>query len=141
MNAEDLQAFFDRRQEAWNRQDPDGLIGGYHDDAIIESPVFGVVRGRAAIAEQYRSWFRTFPDFTFAREELIIDGLHAAQTARCSATHTGELMGLPGSGRRILFTAALFYRFTDGGLIVNERRIYDFTGFLMQLGVLKGKLR
>ena len=32
----------------------------------------------------------------------------------------------------------MLYRLDDG-LIAEERRIYDFTGLLMQVGVLKGK--
>ncbi|MBI1875100.1 MAG: ester cyclase [Acidobacteria bacterium] len=140
MDPEELRRFFDLRQEAWNRRDPDALVAGYVYDAVIESPAFGVVRGRPAIEEQYRSWFRTFPDFTFTREDLLIDGDHVAQTARCTATHSGEFMGLPGTGRRITIAAALFFRMKDG-FILQERRIYDFTGFLMQLGILKGKLR
>lgn len=141
MDPQDVREFFDRRQDAWNRQDPDGLMRGYGVDAVIESPVFGMVKGHAAIAEQYRAWFRTFPDFTFSREDLVIEGDRVAQTARCTATHAGELMGLPGTGRRVLIAAALFYRLDETGLIVQERRFYDFTGFLMQLGILKGKLR
>jgi ketosteroid isomerase-like protein len=85
MDPQELRALFDRRQEAWNRQDPEALIAGYRDDAVVESPVFGVVRGRAALEEQYRSWFRTFPDFTFTGEDLVIEGQHVAQTARCAS--------------------------------------------------------
>jgi hypothetical protein len=34
--------------------------------------------------------------------------------------------------------AVFFYQF-ENGKIVRERRIYDFTGLLVQIGVLKAK--
>jgi len=40
--------------------------------------------------------------------------------------------------RRVIFRVALFHILRDG-LIVRERRIYDFTGLLIQVGVLKAK--
>ena len=45
---------------------------------------------------------------------------------------------MPGIGRRIERTVAYILTFRDG-LIVNERRVYDFTNMLMQLGVLKAR--
>jgi len=54
------------------------------------------------------------------------------------ATQKGEFMGLPPTGRRFEFDCVLIYDIEDG-LIVRERRIYDFTGLLIQLGVLRGK--
>ena len=47
-------------------------------------------------------------------------------------------MGIPGSGRRVEFECVLIYDFQDG-LIRRERRIDDFTGMLIQAGVLRGK--
>ncbi|MBA2301044.1 MAG: hypothetical protein H0W08_00255 [Acidobacteria bacterium] len=47
-------------------------------------------------------------------------------------------MGIPGSGKRIEFDCVLILDLYDG-LIKRERRIYDFTGMLIQLGVLRGK--
>ena len=44
----------------------------------------------------------------------------------------------PGSGRRVQFDCVLILDI-DNGLITHERRIYDFTGVLIQLGVLRGK--
>ena len=43
----------------------------------------------------------------------------------------------PGTGRKFQIVGALLYRFDDG-LIAEERRIYDFTGLLMQVGCSRG---
>jgi hypothetical protein len=47
-------------------------------------------------------------------------------------------MGLEGSGRKFEIQGVRFFKLKDG-LIAYERRYYDFTGFLIQLGVLRGK--
>jgi ketosteroid isomerase-like protein len=47
-------------------------------------------------------------------------------------------MGLPPTGKPFRLPAVFLYELRDGR-IVRERRIYDFTGLLVQVGVLKAK--
>ena len=49
-----------------------------------------------------------------------------------------EFFGLPGTNRRIDFRGSRLMQM-NGELIVHERRIYDFTGLLVQMGVLRAK--
>ncbi len=98
----------------------------------------GLVRGRGDIEAVYRSWFTSFPDLRFIPEDLIVDRDRAVQIWRVTGTHSGAFAGLAATGKRFEVTGAFVYRFKDG-LIAHERRIYDFTGLLLQLGVLKAK--
>jgi ketosteroid isomerase-like protein len=45
---------------------------------------------------------------------------------------------VPSTGRKSLNRCAFVFTFKDG-LIASEIRLYDFTGWLVQLGVLKAK--
>ena len=47
-------------------------------------------------------------------------------------------MGLPGSNRRFKIQGVRLFTMADG-LVQHERRMYDFTGLLIQVGVLRGK--
>jgi len=47
-------------------------------------------------------------------------------------------MGMSPTRRKITFRCAFFYTVRDGS-IARERRIYDFTGLLIQVGLLKAK--
>jgi hypothetical protein len=47
-------------------------------------------------------------------------------------------MGLPGSGKAFHIHGVQIFSIVNG-LIAHERRIYDFTGLLIQLGVLRGR--
>ena len=134
----DIQALFARQAEAWKRRDPAALAEGYAADAVVSSPMFPRAEGRTAIELSFASLFRIFPDWDVTFEEPCVTGARAMQACKVRATHRGDFMGLPGSGRRIEFDCVLIFDLEDG-LIKRERRIYDFTGMLIQLGVLRGK--
>ena len=134
----DVRALFKQRAEAWVRRDPAALAEGYAEHAAVSSPMFPRAMGRAAIEQSYVSLFRIFPDWEMTFEEPCIDGNRAMQACTVRATQIGEFMGIPGSGRRVQFACVLIFDLSDG-LIVQERRVYDFTGILIQLGILRGK--
>ena len=49
-----------------------------------------------------------------------------------------EFLGFEPTGKRFQMSMAFVHRLKDRK-IVHERRIYDFTGVLVQIGVLKAK--
>jgi predicted ester cyclase len=138
MTKESIREFFLDRQQYWDRRDPDGLAGGHAENGTILSPMFGKRLGRQAIVESYCSLFDIFPDWSFVSEPVLIDGDRVAQPFSATATHVGEFMGLPGTNRPFRIQGVRLFEMADG-LIQQERRLYDFTGFLIQIGVLKGK--
>jgi predicted ester cyclase len=93
---------------------------------------------REAIEQSFEKLFRVFPDWEITLEEPCISGDRAMQLCKVRATQRGEFMGIAGTGKRLEFDGVLIYDLRDG-LISRERRIYDFTGVLIQLGVLRGK--
>ena len=134
----DLQALLDAREEIWARRDPAALAAGYTEDAVVSSPMFPRAEGRKAIELSFVSLFRVFPDWEITFEPACVSANRAIQLCKVRATHRGEFMGIPGNGRRVEFDCVLIFDIRDG-LIEHERRIYDFTGMLIQLGVLRGK--
>ncbi len=55
-----------------------------------------------------------------------------------AGTDLGGFMGLAPTGKPFRITIVFLFTFDDRH-IVHERRIYDFTGMLVQIGVLKAK--
>ena len=45
---------------------------------------------------------------------------------------------MPPTGRHVTIPVVFLYEFKDGK-IVRDRRVYDFTGLLIQIGTLKAK--
>jgi steroid delta-isomerase-like uncharacterized protein len=140
MTREETFAFFTRREAAWGRHDAHTLAADHAPDGVVVSPTGGVLEGRAEIERIYRVWFVAFPDMHFITEDLVVDGDRVALLCRLNGSHAGEFFGMPPTGRRIDVAAACFFRLDDG-LIAHERRILDFTGLLVQVGVLRAKPR
>jgi len=138
MTREQITAMFTRREEAFNAKDSAALAADYADDAVIYSPTAGVHQGPEAAKEAFDFIFHAFADNTRHTEALVIDGDRVAQVLTIEGTNLGGLMGLPPSGKHFRLPAVFIYDFR-GDKIVRERRIYDFTGMLIQIGVLKAR--
>jgi len=138
MTHDEIVAFFQRREELYNDFDAEALAADYADDAVIDSPVAGVHTGPLAVEQALRAVFAAFLDRTMRTESLLIDGDRVAQVLTIEGTHIGEFLGLPPSGRSFRHRAVFLYELRDRH-ITRERRIYDFTGLLVQIGVLKAK--
>jgi len=138
MTRDEIRDFFKEREAAWRDRDPERLAIGHAEFGTVVSPMFTTVKGRDQILATYRSLFRTFPDWDLVGEEPLVDGDRVAQPFIVKATHTEEFLGFPGTGRRFEIQGVRLFQMKDG-LIEHERRIYDFTGLLVQIGVLKTK--
>jgi len=139
MTRRDIDDLLDRWLKAMDDHDLDALALLYAKDCVIESPLAaGKIQGREANANVHRAVFEAFPDLVFRREALLIDGDLVAQIGKMTGTDTGGLMGMTPSGR-VAEIPIVFYSKVAGGEIVFERRVYDFTGLLVQVGVLKAR--
>jgi predicted ester cyclase len=138
MTREEIFALFTKREAAWRARDATSLTADHTPDGVVVSPTGGVLEGRAEIERIYRVWFTAFPDLLFTTEDLLVDENRAALLCRLTGSHAGEFFGMPPTGRRIEVSGAFIYR-VENGLIVHERRILDFTGLLVQVGVLRAK--
>lgn len=139
MTRDEILALLARRAEAWRRLDGEALIADYADDAVVESPLAGgTTRGREQIWQVFQAYFVAFPDMTMEQGDILVDGLRAAVVATFNGTDRGGFMGMPATGRRVTIPVVFLYEFKDGQ-IVKDRRVYDFTGVLVQVGTIKAK--
>ena len=139
MTREEIVALLDRRAAAFERRDLMALASLHAGTGVVESPIAGgSVTGRTAIAQLYEALFKAFPDATVTTDELVIDGDRAAQVGTLAGTDSGGFLGLPASGKPFRVPLLVLVTVRDQQ-IVSERRIYDFTGLLIQIGVLKAK--
>jgi len=139
MTRDHIVALFARRQQAWDRLDAAALAADFTDDATVESPLAGgSASGRDAIEKLYATYFAAFPDFKMEQELLVIDGDSVAQLVQVTGTDSGGFMGMAPTHRKITFRCGLFHLMRDGQ-VTRERRVYDFTGLLIQVGLLKAK--
>jgi steroid delta-isomerase-like uncharacterized protein len=137
MTREEIVAFFKRRQEAYEDLDAKALAADYAADALIESPSAGVHKARDA-EKALGAVFDAFLDLTMTVDNLVIDGDQVVTMLSMEGTHMREFLGFEPTGKRFQMSAAFVHQLKDGK-IIRERRIFDFTGLLVQIGVLKAK--
>jgi steroid delta-isomerase-like uncharacterized protein len=138
MTHADAVRFFALQQEEWIARDAEALARRHTDTGTVVSPIFRTVHGRHEILESYQALFATFPDWDYRAQQLVVDGDRIAEQFVVHATHSREFMGLSGSGRKFDIEGVRIFEMKDGR-IAYERRYYDFTGLLIQLGILRGK--
>jgi steroid delta-isomerase-like uncharacterized protein len=138
MTESDARQFLKNRQEKYRSRDARALAADHSPEGSVHSLIFATVVGRDAIEQSYAALFQMFPDWSVRFDEAILDGARAAHPCHVKATHHGEFMGLPGTGRLIEFRGVLLYTLDDG-LIAEEWRLYDFTSVLLKTGVLRVK--
>lgn len=138
MTRDDVLAVIARRHEALNRRDMAAFGALYAESVEVESPLAGSARGREAAVASVKAFFTAFPDATIVEDAPIVEGGEAAIYAEVSGSDVGGILGHPPSGRSFRFPVAQLLTIQDN-LIVRDRRIYDFTGLLVQVGALKAK--
>jgi steroid delta-isomerase-like uncharacterized protein len=135
---EEMVTLLDRRTADWQDRDPESLAADYAETAVVESPMTGHSVGREAIRATYGKFLAAFGDLRIVREHVLIDGDRAVVVFTFTGTHTGLLFGMQGAGEALVFRGVSVYKVADGQ-IVHEQRIFDFTGFLMNLGIITAR--
>src|SRR5262245_57669667 len=127
MSPEEIRAFFARRDEALARHDAAALAAGYAEDCVVESPIAGTVKGRAAVERVPNLFTTAFSDLVVEGHELLAVEDRAVEAATFQGTDTGGWLGQAPTDKRVTFFVVFFYTFRNRQ-IVHERRVYDLHG-------------
>jgi serine phosphatase RsbU (regulator of sigma subunit) len=131
MTYDELVTLFAFRMRAFETRDVETLVASYSDDGVLESPASGKIVGRAAIDRAFRNMFAAIPDIRLEDEGLIVMGDQVVQIGTATGTDTGGFLGQSPTGKP--FSVPVVRLFVmDGQAIVRERRVYDFSGLLLQ---------
>lgn len=118
--------------DAVTSHDTDWLINCYGDDAVMVSPMFGEIRGREAIGQNWKQIFTLFPDWSVEITSVMVDGDRMAFLGMASATDRNGWFGEPATGGRISYQAVIMLTMR-GGKIARDERIYDLSSLLQRL--------
>jgi predicted ester cyclase len=134
----EIDALLEQHRAAFERRDDAALAAGHVESGTFHSPAAGLVEGRHAIRGVYEYWLRSFPDLEFTWGPPIVDGDRLALFWHFRGTAAGEFFGDVKPGTRVEFDGAGDYLLSPEG-IVSVRHVFDFTGALVNAGVLKVK--
>jgi len=86
--------------------------------------------------KQMASGFKVaFPDLALEILDLVASDDTVAARWSWTANHTGDLMGIPASGKSVVATGSGFYKVRDGK-IVSEWVIEDMMAVMQQIGAV-----
>lgn len=100
----------------------------YHDPSIS-------VQGPEAFKQFASMWLTAFPDQQTTIEDLIAEGDTVVVRNTLRATHKGELMGIPPTGKQVTVSAITITRVVNGKAEETWGNA-DALGMLQQLGVV-----
>lgn len=124
-----------RFNESFNAGDLDGAVAVFAPDAVIHNsgaPDPLNVEG----FKQFGGVFRTaFPDGELTIEDLIVEGDMVVSRITYQGIHTGDMMGIPPTGKSVRVSAVIIDQFADGK-IVESWRLFDQMAMMQQLGLI-----
>jgi steroid delta-isomerase-like uncharacterized protein len=114
----------------------DEVIEYIGDDYVAYAPgAPEPLRGKDGFRQFVTTYLTAFPDGTVTVEDQIAEGHVIATRWTGRGTNTGELMGMPPTGKQITVAGITYGRFADG----KAREawiIWDTLGMLQQLGAI-----
>jgi len=135
MSTESNKATFHRFREAVAAGDLDGALAAFAPDAIVHVPGVSEPLSREAFSHMFEALLSAFPDGTSTIEDVIAEGDKVVSRLTFSGTQTGDLMGIPATGKTVTISETIIDRFADGK-IVESWRLFDQMGMMQQLGVI-----
>ena len=127
-----VQRIFD---EIINRGDLDAADELMAENFVDHGPM-GTMEGVGAFKEMVAMWRAAVPDVHCAVESYFEAGELAAWLVRVTGTHTGEMMGIPPTGKRIELVSPNIGRIRDGRAVEHwaDQSMFQF---LQQIGALE----
>ena len=119
-----------------NGHDPERAREFFTADVVFHAGALGTVSGVDAVASTLGGFIDALTDIDAAEQDVIASGDLVALRQVVSATHTGTLLGVPATGRRIQWDAADIYRVTDDGRISEQWAFEDLAAILSQAGAI-----
>jgi steroid delta-isomerase-like uncharacterized protein len=134
MSIEANKALLRRGWESAGGGDLDGLAEMYTEDVLYQGSAGEEVQGREAVAEMVSGYLSAFPDLTITVDGMLAEGDRVFSRVRIRGTNTGELFGMPSTGKpvdiRWMFSEA---RIADGK-VAEEWEVFDRMDMMEQLG-------
>jgi len=122
-------------EEGFNANDPAVFDQLLAEDFVNHDPAQPTATDREGLKRYWATVCAAFPDGHTTAEDLIGEGEKVVKRSSWRGTHTGELQGIPPTGKQVTLDTVSTYRIADGKV----REIwwgYDNLGLLRQLGVL-----
>jgi steroid delta-isomerase-like uncharacterized protein len=119
--------------EAENSHDIEKMLALMTDDVIVEDVPFGMVRkGKDGVKQGFAALYNAIPDFKVEPKSWVTNDKSFAVESIFSGTQTGDLHGLPATGKGFSVRACSIGEF-ENGKIKGRRDYWDSASLTKQL--------
>jgi steroid delta-isomerase-like uncharacterized protein len=101
----------------------------------VQHSVFGIPDGREGFKQFFMTFAAAVPDANFVIEDVIAEGDKVVTRFMVTGTQTGELQGIPPTGKKFSMTGIDIFRVVDGKIVEHWDAV-DQLGMLQQLGAI-----
>ena len=122
-------------EDFWNAKDITAADQFFSPDFVTHSPYAPQDGNIDSFIKQTTEDFKAFPDLHIAIDDLVAEGDKVVKRWTLRGTHKQEWMGIPATGKKLVFTGMEIFRF-ENEKVVENWMIMDLHGLLRQLGVI-----
>jgi len=119
-----------------NGHDPERARDFFTADVAWHGGALGTVSGVDTVVPLLGGFIDALTDIDAAEQDVIASGDLVALRLVVSATHTGNLLGVPATDRPVQWDAVDIYRVTDDGQISEQWAFEDLAAILSQVGAI-----
>jgi steroid delta-isomerase-like uncharacterized protein len=111
-------------------------VDRFLDPGLInhDPPYPGAAAGPEGMRQAAAMFRQALPDWHSRVDQLIAEGDTVVEQFTASGTHTGELMGVPGTGATLVLTGIQIFRIHDDKIVERWGQL-DHLGLRRQLGL------
>ena len=102
------------KEEVINDRDPSAADRFFATGFSTLNPIPGREPGIQGLKRALKEFFVAFPDVHETIKELVVEGDKVAVMGTIHATHRGEFMGIPATGRSVTFAINEIYAIREG---------------------------
>ncbi len=97
----------------------------------------GTISGAENVTGLLRTFIGALPDLKAVEQDVVASGDLVVIRLVVSATHQGDLLNIPATGKPVSWDAVDIYRVEDNGKISEEWAADDMAAFASQLGAFQ----
>jgi predicted ester cyclase len=121
--------------EVIGKKNVDAIDEFIDPDFVDHNPAPGLPADREGMKQVMGMFFAAFPDLEETTEFLVAEGDMVVGRHVTRATHTGELFGIPATGKKVEFDEIHIVRLRDGKAI-EHWGLSNESALMAQLGVM-----
>jgi steroid delta-isomerase-like uncharacterized protein len=135
MSTESNKAVVQRFREALDAGDLDGAFAVFAPNAVVHMGSAPEPLSMEGFKQMGQLLLSAFTGSTSTVEAMIAEGDKVVSRLTFRGAHTGDLMGIPPTGKSVAMSEIIIDRVADGQ-IVESWRLFDQMTMMQQLGVI-----